>query len=62
MHPRLQLEWNAWTATLPEYRTTMFGGDRAILCMDRKTGATVLAPLYTLSDDELRNVIAGRNP
>jgi hypothetical protein len=40
----------------------MFGGDRAILCMDRKTGATVLAPLYTLSDDELRNVIAGRTP
>jgi hypothetical protein len=30
--------------------------------MDRKTGATVLAPLYTLTDEELRNVIAGRNP
>jgi hypothetical protein len=53
---RHHLEDAIWDASPPDYRTVMETGERAFLMLDSKNGATVLAPLRTLGDEELQNL------
>lgn len=45
-----------WNTTHADYRSIGDGGSRLILTYDKTTGATVLADINSLSEDELRTI------
>lgn len=45
-----------WSTTHADYRSIGDGGSRLILTYDKATGATVLADINSLSEDELRTI------
>lgn len=45
-----------WNTTNPDYKLVAEGGKRCILTYDKATGATVLADINSLSEDELRTI------
>lgn len=45
-----------WSTTHADYRSFGNGGSRLILTYDKTTGATVLADINSLTEDELRTI------